>query len=172
MSKTVVVIDTNILAAWLRVPGKETCGSGENMWDHRRADQEIARYTKQGATIVLPFAAIIETGNFIGHECHYASAKSLAKLIVQCVDQQSPWAAFEDQSKLWDRDALRGLAETWPEQAKSGVQMGDLTIRRIADYYQQAGQHCEILSGDAGVKAYESAKPTLVPRRRQRKALT
>lgn len=137
------------------------------MWDHKRAAQAIARYT-EGATIVLPFAAIIETGNFIGHQRHYTSAKSLAHLIIQCVDEQSPWAAFEDQGKLWDREALRKLASTWPEQAKSGLQIGDLTIRKIVDYYHQAGQRCEIRSGDADVKAYESPKPALVPRRRKK----
>lgn len=168
MSNTVVVIDTNILAVWLKVPGKETCNSGENLWNHERANKEIVRYTKSGAVLVLPFAAIVETGNFIGNARDYRSATELADLIAKCADNQSPWAAFEDQEKLWNKVGLTELAGTWPELAKAGVQMGDLTIRKIVDYYQRAGQHCEILSADAALKAYESPKTTIDPPRRRK----
>lgn len=37
----------------------------------------------------------------------------------------------------------------------------------VADYYARAGFRVTILTGDAGLKAYEPAVPAAVPRRRR-----
>jgi hypothetical protein len=117
----------------------------------------------------LPLAAIIETGNHISQASgdRYDPAKSLAALMAKAADRQSPWAAFVDQSKLWDAEGLKSLSAEWPELAKSRMSMGDATIKRVAEFYAQSGSAVELMTGDHGLKAYEPVTRPLVPRRRR-----
>jgi len=85
----------------------------------------------------------------------------------EAADAQSPWAAFTDQSPLWQAENLRSLADRWPRLANGGTTIGDATIQDVAEYYAKAGYFVEILTGDAGLKAYEPAKPAAIPRRRR-----
>ena len=72
------------------------------------------------------------------------------------------------QSALWEPAGLSRLAESWPPLAESRLSMGDATIKEVAEFYAMVpGCHIEILTGDAGLKAYEPIKPVLVPRRRR-----
>jgi hypothetical protein len=91
-------------------------------------------------------------------------AQELSELIRLAADQSSPWAAFTDQSTLWEPEALRRLAETWPALALQKLSIGDVTIKEVAEFYAKAGYEVEIMTGDRGLKAYE---PPIQPRRRR-----
>jgi hypothetical protein len=84
-------------------------------------------------------------------------------------DARSPWAAFTEQADLWQADNLRALSENWPAQAAQKLSIGDASIKDVAEYYHKAGYTVEILTGDQGLKAYEPARPAMIPRRRQPK---
>lgn len=86
-------------------------------------------------------------------------------------DEQSPWAAFTEQEKLWDTDGLKQLAADFPSLATQGVSIGDATIKAVSEFYAKLGCEVEILTGDKGLKAYQPAKPItppLQPRRRRK----
>lgn len=68
--------------------------------------------------------------------------------------------AFTDQSSLWQADNLRLLADNWPQLAASGLSIGDATIKDVAEYYARDGYLVEILTGDAGLKAYQPSQPS------------
>jgi hypothetical protein len=168
MSKKILVLDTSILCCWLRVPGKDTAGANHDRWDFNRINHLLIAERAEGSTFVLPIASLIETGNHIA-QCHgnrYELATALTNHLKATVDASSPWAAFTDQSALWEPKNLQGLADTWPQLAVGGTSIGDATIKHVAEYYSQAGYEVEILTGDDGLKAYETVKPHLVPRRR------
>jgi hypothetical protein len=164
MTKRVLILDTSVLCCWLRVPGKETAGPHDDQWNPERIDALIEE-DQQRSTFVLPLATLIETGNHIAqagnnrHEC----ATALASHLSATADAQTPWAAFTDQSALWEPDQLRVLAESWPTLAAGGTSIGDATIKDVAEHYAKAGFHVEILTGDA----YEPAKPLPAPPRRR-----
>ncbi|ANB62048.1 hypothetical protein [Anoxybacteroides amylolyticum] len=71
------------LCCWLQVPVKETCGGEENKWDYKHVDGLLMEEERQGATFVLPLAAIIETGNHIAQATknHYECAQELVRII-------------------------------------------------------------------------------------------
>ena len=168
--RPVWVIDTSILCVWLRVSGKDTCGTNDDHWDKPRVDAEIDRAIRGGATLVLPLASIIETGNHIaqGKRSRFDEAKRLAKLLELVADGRSPWAAFTHQLELWSADVLRKLAQKWPHEASAQRSIGDATILDVVRYYQNMGHHVEILTADRELKAGEAAparRPALVPRR-------
>lgn len=166
--RKVLVLDTSVLCCWLKVPGRETAGPLEDRWTPERIASLVEEETAQGGALVLPIASLIETGNHIAqaqsrrHEC----AVELATHIASTADAASPWAAFTEQSTLWEPDKLKAMAREWPDLAKGGLSIGDATIKQVAEHYARAGFRVEILTGDAGLKAYEPAHPPLQPRRR------
>ncbi|MEK4701025.1 hypothetical protein MKX47_15815 [Solibacillus sp. FSL R7-0668] len=168
MSK-VVVMDTSILCCWLKVPGKETCGPVGNQWNNERVEKEIQDEMQQKATFVLPLATIIETGNHIAqaNRNRFETAQAFAEILRLTAENKTPWAAFTDQSTLWDVEGLKTLADEWPTLAAQGLAIGDSTIKNVANYYAAMGKTVEILTGDQLLRSYTPPKPTLIPRRRK-----
>jgi len=127
--KKVLIIDTSILCVWLAVPGKDTCGPDNDKWDRVRVNVKIQKETEAGTTFVFPLATIIETGNHISQATRFRRERGavLADLMRKSADQQTPWAAFSDQSILWSSDKLKSLADTWPDLAIQKLSLGDVT---------------------------------------------
>lgn len=169
MSRKVLILDTSVLCCWLKVAGKDKAGPLNDLWDYTRIKDLLDYEHKQGSCFVLPMATLIETGNHIAQAPtnRYDCAKSLAQHLCDAADANTPWAAFTEQSSLWDPTNLRVLADNWPTLAKGGTSIGDATIKDVAEYYASAGFCVEILTGDSGLKAYQPATPTPIPRRRQ-----
>lgn len=169
MSKRILILDTTVLCCWLQVPGKDEAGPVNDRWDYIRINALLEVERVKHSTFVLPIATLIETGNHIAQATaqRFEKANRLAIYLREAADAQSPWAAFTDQSPLWQSENLRSLADTWPTLAAGGTSIGDHTIKDVAEYYARAGYHVEILTGDAGLKAYEPTKPVSIPRRRR-----
>ncbi len=168
--KRVLIIDTSILCIWLKVPGMDTCGPG-NEWTKQLVNEKIEKEKEKNTIFVLPLATIIETGNHIAQAAHSRKERgeALADLMRKSADQQTPWAAFSDQSVLWSEEKLKSLANSWPGLAAQKLSLGDATIKDVAEYYSQMQYAVEILTGDQGLKAYQPPEPVQVPRRRQRR---
>jgi len=166
----VLIIDTCILCVWLEVPNMGTCGPDNDRWDKQRVDEKIQAEAQDGTTFVLPLATIIETGNHIAQSAHSRKERGegLADLMSKSADNETPWAAFSDQSILWSPVKIKELADTWPNLADQRMSLGDATIKDVAEYYAQMNYGVEILTGDQGLKAYEPLAPAEIPRRRQR----
>lgn len=168
--KKVLILDTNILCVWLEVPRMADCGPDDDKWDRQRIADKIAAEEQDTTTFVLPLASIIETGNHIAKAVHSRRERgqALAELMKKSANQETPWAAFSEQSVLWSPEKLVTLADAWPDLAAQKLSLGDATIKDVAEYYAQMGYRVEILTGDAGLKAYEPAAPAEIPRRKQR----
>lgn len=166
--RKVLILDTSILCVWLEVPGKETCGSGQNSWKKSKVDELLKQEQKAGTTFVLPLASIVETGNHIAQASaqRYEKAQAFAQLMLNAADEKTPWAAFTEQSHLWDAEGLKRLATEWVELAVQSISIGDATIKTVAEFYARIGYQVEILTGDEGLKAFEPAPPTKRPKRR------
>lgn len=172
MREKVLILDTSILCIWLKVPGKDTCGSGENVLTHDIVSDKINKEIENNTTFIIPVSSIIETGNHIAQSSgdRYNVAKKLVDIIHKSADAESPWATFTQQSSLWTSDALKLLANKWQETVVSGQSLGDASIVDVANYYHNLGRDVEIYTGDGGLKAYEPQHhdDIMVPRRRSR----
>ena len=169
--KRVIILDTSVLCVWLNVPNMANCGPHDAQWDRAKVEARINEGIKEKALFVLPLATLIETGNHIAQTSHSRKnlAESLAELMRKSADRRSPWAAFSDQSILWEPNNLKALADTWPMLAAQKITIGDATIKNVAELYNQMGYATEILTGDQGLKAYEPVAPIVLPRRRRRR---
>ena len=170
MKNKVLIFDTSVLCVWLKVPGKETCGSGDHTLTYDIVNDKIENEKQAYTTFVLPIASIIETGNHIAHSVgdRHKLGISFAEVMEATADSVSPWAAFTEQSDLWKRENLKVLAQRWKESVISGQSLGDASIVDVANYYAKAGFEVEIFTGDEGLKAYEPTSVPVVPRRRKR----
>lgn len=168
--RKVLILDTSILCVWLDVPGMADCGPDHDKWDKDRVAQKIQAEEQGETTFVLPLASIIETGNHIAQSSHSRRqrAQTLAELMKKSANNETPWAAFSEQSILWSPEKLLVLAENWPDLANQKLSLGDATIKDVAEYYAQMGCQVEILTGDEGLKAYEPITPAEIPRRKRR----
>lgn len=167
--RKVIIIDTSILCIWLGIPGKETCGSSNHQWDKPRVEALLQKEANESTTFVLPLASILETGNHIAQakSRQYEMAQKLAEIMTLVAEEKTPWAAFTEQSVLWEAEGLKKLAAEWPNLAKQKISIGDATIKTVAEYYAKIGFRVEIITGDDGLKAYEPTSPIPTPRRRR-----
>lgn len=169
MPKRVLIFDTSVLCCLLAVPGKETAGPDNDRWDKKRISNLVEAETKKASTFVLPLATLVETGNHIAQASHFRFelATDFAVHLRAAAEGKTPWAAFTEQSLLWEPDNLRQLADTWPPLAAQHISIGDATIKDVAEYYASAGFTVEIITGDKGLKSYEPISKPPVPRRRK-----
>lgn len=166
--KKVLIIDTSIMCVWLKVPGKETCGPDNNRWTYQRVVEAIEREIAEGSILILPWATIIETGNHIAQAKgdRHEVVNKFVQYVVNALDGNVPWAAFTEQFGLMERDSLKKTLATWSSTALTGQSLGDAMIVDVVRYYEAYNAEVVILTGDEGLKAYESApKSTRIPRR-------
>lgn len=168
--RKVLILDTSVLCVWLDVPGMDNCGRDGDKWDRTRVAEKIVLEEQDSTTFVLPLASIIETGNHIARSGHSRRERgqSLADLMKKSANEETPWAAFSEQSVLWSAAKLMVLADNWPALAVQKISLADATIKDVAEYYAGMGFQVEILTGDTGLKAYEPATPPEIPRRKRR----
>jgi hypothetical protein len=171
-SKRVLIIDTNLLCVWLKVPGLETCGESGDEWDFKRVDAEIKEALRAGFWLVLPLATLIETGNHIAHATQHRleRAKNLAEIMKKVADGQSPWTVFHHQTQLWSAEHLTELSLTWPPLAQAKLAMGDATIKKVSDYYAALGLEVRFLTADAQLMAHQPPASDIAPPRRRQRA--
>ena len=167
----VIVIDTSMLCVWLRLPGFTRCGADADPWDYDRIDAKLQAEIAADSTLVLPLATIIETGNHISQLAgdSFPHAQRFADILRSAVNNSTPWAAFSEQTGLWDDVTLLKLADDWPALAAQRVSLGDATIKSVAEFYAEARYTVEILTGDDGLKSFQPVPPTLPAPRRDRR---
>lgn len=163
-----LILDTSLLCAYLQVPGKETCGPADDRWGPERVTAKIEQARQQGATLVLPLATVVETGNHIAQAPRerYERAQALVQIITEAADARSPWAALDAQAAQWGGASLKESVAPWPQDAARGLSLGDALILRVAALYAELGFHVELLTGDCQLKSLEPPPPRLIPRRR------
>lgn len=133
----VVLVDTSVLCELLKVPNR--CS------DSTEHAETLRRYAEEGATLLLPMATLIETGNHIAQNGHETQRRSTAKSFVELVrgaltGQAKPFttASFPDEQ------TLRRWLDIFPDHAsrsernRKGIGLGDVSI--LDEYHKQ----CEL----------------------------
>ena len=54
--------------------------------------------------------------------------EEFAQIMIDSADEKSPWAAFTEQSSLWNPENLKKLAEKWKATVIGGQALGDASI--------------------------------------------
>lgn len=155
MSRAVTFIDTSVLLEVLRVPGKS-----------QRPDEvasELRERVETEETLVLPTAAIIETGNHIAQLADGGIRRTLgdklAQILHATVTGAAPWAL---NGASWDGDLLSAICQgargcpALPEMLMQQVGVGDVSILAEAEAYERrvANVAVSVWTHDGGLSAY------------------
>lgn len=154
MSRLVTFVDTSILLEVLAVPGKSQ--QPENV------RTELRERTETGETLILPTAAIIETGNHIAQldgRARRDRAAALTRVLRATYEGTAPWTL---NGAVWDASLLRAICDgargclPLAEMAAQGVGAGDVSILAEAEAYEHrvARVAVGIWTLDAGLAAY------------------
>ena len=116
----IAIVDTSIVLNVLDIPHR-----------NQNRDDILARFEteiRDGTNLLLPMAAIVETGNFIaqidGGRVRRERAEQFVTQVRAALDGAAPWKplAFPDKAILWTW--LNGF----PDMAMRGIGMGDLSM--------------------------------------------
>ena len=117
---SIALIDTSVFCNIIPVPGFDQ--------NHEEILGELDGFIQSDTTLLLPMAAVIETGNHIAHVPNgHARRKAAQKFCLEvgnAIDGEAPWTP----TPFWDVDVLRKWLHEFPDQAMRKVGMGDLSI--------------------------------------------
>ncbi|PDW01161.1 hypothetical protein [Candidatus Viridilinea mediisalina] len=128
---SICLIDTGVLCNLLRVPHRDQ--------RHDEALRQLKAYIEADITLLLPVAAIIETGNHIAQQgdghIRRATASKFITQVQHALDGTAPWVA----TPSFDVQLVRGYLAAFPDHAMRGIGMGDLSI--IKEFERQCILH-------------------------------
>ena len=148
---SVCIVDTSVFCNLLRVPNRSQ--------DAERADEELTSHIRNGDTLLLPMAAIYETGNHIAQNGdgrqRRAAAKRFAVQVLQALEGESPFSL----TQIHEADEVRRWLDAFPDHAMRGLGLGDLSTIKV---YEQQGalnraRRVFIWSYDEHLRAYDRA---------------
>lgn len=124
---TICIVDTSIFCNVLGIPGK-----------NQRRDEvldELVKHIEKGWYLLLPMAAIIETGNHIGHLKNGGHRRLYAGLfrdqVRKACNGEAPWVT----TPFPDKDFILEWLDDFPEHAMAGRGFGDRSI--VAEFDRQ-----------------------------------
>ena len=117
---SIALIDTSVFCNIISVP----------KYDQNRAEimEQLTALIEAGTILLLPMAAVLETGNHIAHcgggQIRRTTAQRFCKEVGKAIDGKAPWTP----TPFWEIDALRNWLREFPDKAMTGAGMGDLSI--------------------------------------------
>lgn len=148
-------IDTSVLLEILCVPHKSQ--------RPQAIRDELKQRTDAGQDLLLPTAAIVETGNHIAQVANgqqrRVCAESLARVLMATTKPNPPWVL---NGGHWDAALIRAICGgvrgcgALQDMAMRGIGAGDVSILAEADAYADrvAGVDVRVWTLDAGLAAY------------------
>lgn len=143
MRRTVTFIDTSVLVEVLGVPGKS------QQSDEVKA--ELRERVEIGESMILPAAAIIETGNHIAQVSNGAlrrkAAVAFSSILEWTVSETAPWTLGGVQ---WNGPLLAAICRgargcpPLPDMASQGIGAGDVSILAEAEAYAARVAHVDV----------------------------
>lgn len=117
---TICLVDTSIFCNLLEVPGR--CQNKQRVVD------ELEQKIGEGWSLLLPLAAIVETGNHIAQcangDLRRNAARRFVKQVRMAIEGEAPWVV----TPLPDASDWFAWLDEFPDTAMRGVGIGDLTI--------------------------------------------
>lgn len=145
----VAIVDTSILCEILNIPGKNS--------NQKVVVAELKQLIDQKTSLLLPMAAIYETGNHIAQLADGGSRRQCALRFVQQVQQaiagEAPWTVMQ----VPDQEEIIAWLTAFPDSATRGAGMGDLSMIKEWEKLQKRvpNRRIFIWSLDHDLKGYD-----------------
>lgn len=146
---TICIVDTSVFCNILDIQGRNQARD--------RALSELEAYLEEEHTLLLPLAAVYETGNHIAHLGDGGLRRQTATRFVdevrKAISGRSPWTP----TPIPDKQATLGWLDEFPDHAMREISLADLSI--IKEFENQCGLHrmrrVFIWSYDADLSAHD-----------------
>jgi hypothetical protein len=128
---TICIVDTSVFCNILDVPG----------FNQVRNDAlgTLEQYLREGHTLLLPLAAVYETGNHVAHVADGGARRGTALRFVEevrkAISGDAPWTT----TPLPDAQALFDWLDEFPDHAMREVGLADVSI--IKEFDRQCELH-------------------------------
>ena len=117
---SIALIDTSVFCNIIPVPGR----------DQNREEilEKLTEMIEAKTVLLLPMAAVLETGNHIAHcgsgQKRRATAQRFCEQVAKAIDGTAPWTP----TPFWEMDTVKNWLDEFPDKAMHGAGMGDLSI--------------------------------------------
>lgn len=162
-------IDTSVFTNILNVPNR----------NQQRAEimAELTNLENSSTDLlILPFAAIIETGNHIAHNGdgnqRRKAAEDFSKVIIKTIRDEAPWHYYGRQLT---EDDLNIICKDFPDSAMRGEGFGDLSIIRAFERFKNETPGIErirIWSLDTHLSSYDEEIAPIKRRNQEKRGLS
>jgi predicted nucleic acid-binding protein len=119
----ICIVDTSVFCSILRIPNRDQ--------HHDRAMAELTAHVGARDTLLLPLAAIYETGNHLAQNGSGQQRRSAAERFVQQVRAaftgEAPWTP----TPMPLPEDFAAWLDGFPDHAMRGIGLGDLSIIRV-----------------------------------------
>ena len=147
---SVAILDTSVFCNLLRVPGKEQHAV--------RARTELRQHVADGAKLLLPLAAVYETGNHIAQAVgdRHRIAGEFADWVRRAFEGTAPFTP----AQLHDLDEILDWLDEFPSRAAGGVGIGDLSILRLWEEQRSLNPYRRVFvwSYDGDLASYDTGE--------------
>lgn len=155
-------IDTSVMLNLLEIPGR--CSRAEEV------KQQWREVLEAKDTLILPVAAIIETGNHIAHiengNIRRKIAGKFGEYLRKTAEGEAPWQLYGSEL---DKEGLRYLAEHIEENAMREIGIGDMSIVYAYEQFKKktpAIGMIMIWSTDTHLQGYREENVSMTRRRK------
>jgi hypothetical protein len=146
---TICIVDTSVFYNILDVPGRNQ--------NRDQAFEALEEHLNEGITLLLPLAAVYETGNHIAHIGDGGSRRQAAlrfvKQVHSAINGKTPWTP----TPVPDQEAMNAWLDEFPDNAMREISLADLSI--IKEFENQCRLHrmrrVFIWSYDTDLSAYD-----------------
>ena len=151
MPVSVVVVDTTVLLNVLNVPNRNQ--------DHHEVCDQLDEAVESGANLLLPLAAVFETGNHIARLADGRQRRRFSEIfcdqVRMALNGEAPWALIP----LPNAEQLGSWLDGFPDHAMQRVGMGDLSIIKAWENAcaRHRSQRVRIWSLDQHLRGYDRA---------------
>ncbi|WP_017326734.1 hypothetical protein [Synechococcus sp. PCC 7336] len=120
--KAVAIVDTSIFCEILQIPGMSS--------KHNEVVEKLTTLIEEDTNLLLPMAAVYETGNHIAHLADGGYRRKFARLFTEQVQKamrgEAPWQIMQ----LPSVEEVEEWLSDFPDEAMRKVSMGDLSIKK------------------------------------------
>lgn len=124
---TVCLVDTTVLCNIIPVPGLDQ--------DAEDVLRDFHEYIDLGANLILPMAAIIETGNHIARHGDGRQRRATAKRFVEFVRRAIAGESPFSPTPFFEPEELGRWLDGFPDHAMREIALADLSI--IEEFHKQ-----------------------------------
>ncbi len=128
---SICLIDTSVFCNVIRVPNRDQY--------HTDVITQLRQLITERTTLLLPMAAVVETGNHIAQNGNGAERRRAAERFVSevtaAIDGHTPWTP----TPFFEMVSIQSWLAEFPDRAMGGLGLGDLTI--VKEWERQCALH-------------------------------